>query len=130
MKEKLHFVYENYHRQKGGAEAALMRVQDGHVRFCMADVKGTEGDVSRHAFVYDSSGTLPNCAEEHAGMFIDKTERCLIQPSDRTLIDRSRACLELFLLADSVRITEVYRVERRDLEEEAEAIASMNQMSI
>ena len=123
MKEKLHFVYENYHRQKGGAEAALMRVQDGHVRFCMADVKGTEGDVSRHAFVYDSSGTLPNCAEEHA-TFIDKTERCLIQPSDRTLIDRSRACLELFLLADSVRITDVYRVERRNLEEDAEAIAS------
>jgi len=63
-------------------------------------------------------------------MFIDKTERCLIQPSDRTSIDRSRAGLDQFLHADSVRITEVYRVERRDLEEEAEAIASMNQMSI
>ena len=66
----------------------------------------------------------------NAGMFIDKTERCLIQPSDRTSIDRSRAGLDQFLHADSVRITEVYRVERRDLEEEAEAIASMNQMSI
>ena len=44
MKEKLHFVYENYYQQKGGGTvAALMRVQDGHVRFCMAVVNGTEG---------------------------------------------------------------------------------------
>ena len=29
--------------RRGGTVAALMRVQDGHVRFCMAVVNGTEG---------------------------------------------------------------------------------------
>jgi hypothetical protein len=119
----LDFEHVSVDRIKGGKEAALMSIEDGGVYFVLVQVDGATAEY--HAFVYDSTGTVP-IDKPHSGLLIDNRKKApifLVEDSDRASVQSKRKVLNDFFKARTF-VLQVYRVTKKtgepDREEEAD----------
>ena len=117
------FEYVSVNHVTGGNEAALISIEDGGVYFVLAQVDGAKAEY--HAFVYDSTGTVPN-EKPHSGLLIDNRKKAavfLIEDSDRASVESKRKVLNDFFKARTF-VLQVYRVTKKmgepDREKEAD----------
>ena len=65
--------------------SSLISIEDGGVYFVLAKVKGRRTEF--HAFVYDSTGTVPN-EKPHSGLLIDNRKNATAtSPGSSTVVN-------------------------------------------